>query len=455
MTKDIKELVQAQKAWFMSGSTRSLSARIKALNDLESSIKVHENDLLEALFKDLHKDRTESFMTELGIIYGEIRHHKKHLASWMRERRVRTPITLFPSTSRLMPEPYGCVLIVSPWNYPVQLCFEPLIGAISGGNCAVIKPSAYAPAVSSVVAEVIRDAFPEQFIAVVEGGREENRILFEQPFDYIFFTGSVAVGKEVMAAAARNLTPVTLELGGKSPVIVEKSADVRKAARKVAFGKVLNAGQTCVAPDYVLIDETIRDSFIEEYRKALKRFSPDGSFRQMASIVNEKHYERLRGLMEGHKPVIGGHYKASERRIEPSVYTDVTLGDGLMQQEIFGPLLPVLTYKTLDEAIAFIVKQPHPLALYLFTRDREVQRKVMDSCQFGGGCVNDVILHLSSANLPFGGVGASGMGQYHGKKSFETFTHMRSVLVSPVSAEIPIPYMPYSRLKEKLLRRVM
>ncbi len=455
MASDIISLVRQQKEYFLTGATRGYAARIQALNDLENSLKAHEEDLLEALAEDLHKERTESYMTEIGLVYGEIRYHRKHLSAWMRERWVPTPITLFPSGSRRIPEPYGCVLIAAPWNYPVQLCFEPLIGTISGGNCAVIKPSAYAPAVSAAVAKVVRDAFPEHYIAVVEGGREENRILFEQPFDYIFFTGSVAVGKEVMAAAARHLTPVTLELGGKSPVIIEKTADISKAARKVAFGKVLNAGQTCVAPDYVLIDETLKDSFLEEYRKALKRFSPDGSFRQMASIVNEKHYTRLRGLMEGHKPVIGGHYKASERRIEPSVYTDVDPEDAMMQQEIFGPLLPVLTYQNLEEAIRFIAGRPHPLALYLFTRDRDVQRQVMNSCQFGGGCVNDVILHLSSAHLPFGGVGASGMGQYHGKKSFETFTHTRSVLISPASAEIPIPYMPYTKMKEKLLRKVL
>ena len=449
------ELVQAQRAFFETGATRSADFRLAALERLQNAVRRHEDDLAAAMTADFRKAPLEVYMTETGLVLDEIRFHRKHLRRWMRETRVPTPLAQFPARSFRSPEPYGVCLIVAPWNYPIQLCLEPLIGAISGGNCAVVKPSAYAPATSRVLAELLGETFDPAYIAAVEGGREENRALLDERFDFIFFTGSPAVGRAVMQSAAQHLTPVCLELGGKSPVIVTESADLTLAARRIAFGKVLNAGQTCVEPDYCFVHASVEAAFLAEYRRALSEFFPDGRFDEMPVIVNEKHYRRVKGLLAGQTAVLGGETDDGTRFIAPTVLTGVSPDSPIMQEEIFGPLLPVMTYESLDECIRFIRSREKPLALYLFTKNRADERRILDTCSFGGGCINDTIVHLATTHMPFGGVGASGMGCYHGRQSFETFTHTRSILKKDNWLDLPMRYHPYSPQKLRLIRRFL
>ena len=452
---NLAELTARQRAYFDSGATRTLSARLAALERLETALSEREEEISRALQTDLNKPPMESYLCETGLVLEEIRFHKRHLAGWMKPRRVRTPLALFPAKSFLCPEPYGRALIMSPWNYPIQLCLSPLVGAISAGCCAVVKPSAYAPASSRVIARLLGDIFPEEYIAVVEGGRAENKALLEEKFDYIFFTGSVSVGREVMAAAARHLAPVTLELGGKSPVIVDRTADLRLAARRIAFGKVLNAGQTCVAPDYLLIHSACKEDFVKAFQSALEEFFPGGDYSQMPCIVNEKHYRRLLSLLEGQDIRLGGGGEEARRFLQPTLLDQVSPDAPIMQEEIFGPILPMLTFEELEEAVAFVRERPRPLALYLFTRDKKAERTVLEGCSFGGGCVNDTIMHLVTSHLPFGGVGDSGMGSYHGKASFDTFTHCRSVVKKGAWPDLSVRYHPYTPGKWSIVRRVL
>lgn len=449
---DISQLVRAQRAFFDSGATRPYAFRAQALETLQRVLRENEARLAAAMEQDLGKTPFESYMCETGLVLDEIRFHLRHLRAWMRDRRVRTPLAQFHSKSFVSPEPYGVALIMSPWNYPVQLCLEPLVGAISAGNCAIIKPSAYAPATSRALAELLGAAFDPAYIAVVEGGRAENAALLAERFDYIFFTGSVAVGRTVMEAAARHLTPVTLELGGKSPVIVDRTADLRLAARRIAFGKVLNSGQTCVAPDYLLLEDGLQDAFLAHYRAALAEFFPDGDRAGMVHIISGKHYAQKKRLLEGQTAAIGGGCDDARLAIEPTVLVDVAPDSPVMQEEIFGPILPILTWKRAEEAIDFVRARPKPLALYLFTSDRALERRVLGACSFGGGCVNDTIIHLATPHMGFGGVGASGMGQYHGYESFRTFSHSRSIVKKSTWLDLPIRYFPYTAAKARLLR---
>jgi len=448
-------LIARQREYFESGATRPLSFRMEALRKLQKALRDNEKLIASAMRADLNKTPFETYMTETGIVLDEIRFHLKHLPRWVRIKTVRTPITQFHAKSFIIPEPRGIALIMSPWNYPLQLCLVPLVGAISAGCCAVVKPSAYAPAVSGVIAKILGVIFPPEYIAVVEGGREQNSALLEEVFDYIFFTGSVEVGRTVMEAAAKHLTPVTLELGGKSPVIVDETANLKLAARRIAFGKVLNAGQTCVEPDYLLIHESVKERFLEEYRKALGEFFPGGDMSDLPTIISEKHFRRVTRLLKDGKAVIGGGYDEIRRFIEPTVLTDVTPDSPIMQEEIFGPILPLLTYTSLDECIRFIRSRPKPLALYLFTENRAAEKKILDTCSFGGGCVNDTIIHLANPLMGFGGVGHSGMGSYHGKLSFDTFTHYRSMVKKYTWVDLPVRYHPYTEQKFKMLRRLL
>ena len=449
------ELVQAQRAYFETGATRSPEFRLNALKQLQSAVQANEQALAEAMMSDFRKAPLEVYMTETGMVLDELRFHLKHLRAWMRQRRVPTPLAQFPSKSFRSPEPYGVCLILSPWNYPIQLCLEPLIGAISGGNCAIVKPSAYAPATSRALAKLLGDTFDPAYIAVVEGGREENQALLDERFDFIFFTGSPAVGRVVMQSAAKYLTPVCLELGGKSPVIVTESANLPVAARRIAFGKVLNAGQTCVEPDYCFVHKSVESAFLESYRSALADFFPGGSFGEMPVIVNEKHYQRVKRLLDGQTAAIGGETDDETRFLAPTVLTGVTPDSAVMQEEIFGPILPVMTYGRLDECIRFIRSREKPLALYLFTRNPADERRILDTCSFGGGCINDTIIHLATPHLPFGGVGSSGMGCYHGRQSFETFTHTRSIVKKATWLDLPMRYHPYTDGKFRLIRKFM
>ena len=452
---DIHETVESEKHFFRTGVTRGVDFRIDMLKKFRKAIIENDELISAALKADLNKQPFESYMCETGLLLEEINFHIKRLKKWSKTRRVKSGIGQLPGKSYVCPEPYGVVLIMAPWNYPVQLCLMPLVGAISAGNCAVVKPSAYAPESSRVISKLIESAFPTGFVTAVEGGREANKALLDEPFDYIFFTGSVAVGKTVMEAAAKRLTPVTLELGGKSPIIVDETANLPLAARRIAFGKVLNAGQTCVAPDYLMIEKSVEAPFIEEYKKALADFFPDGDMSGMVRIINDKHFERVCNILDNSGSVaIGGARDAETRFIEPAVLTGVPIDSPAMQQEIFGPVLPVLPYEKLDDCIDFIRSRPKPLALYIFSENKMNQEKVLNSCSFGGGCINDTVIHLASSHMSFGGVGESGMGSYHGKKSFDTFTHYRSVLKQG-KLDVKLRYFPYKSGKEKITRMIL
>ena len=452
---DIHEIVESEKHFFRTGVTRGVDFRIDMLKKFRKAIIENDELISAALKADLNKQPFESYMCETGLLLEEINFHIKRLKKWSKTRRVKSGIGQLPGKSYICPEPYGVVLIMAPWNYPVQLCLMPLVGAISAGNCAVVKPSAYAPESSRVISKLIESAFPTGFVTAVEGGREANKALLDEPFDYIFFTGSVAVGKTVMEAAAKRLTPVTLELGGKSPIIVDETANLPLAARRIAFGKVLNAGQTCVAPDYLMIEKSVEAPFFEEYKKALADFFPDGDMSGMVRIINDKHFERVCNILDNSgNIVIGGARDAETRFIEPAVLTEVPIDSPAMQQEIFGPVLPVLPYEKLDDCIDFIRSRPKPLALYIFSENKMNQEKVLNSCSFGGGCINDTVIHLASSHMSFGGVGESGMGSYHGKKSFDTFTHYRSVLKQG-KLDVKLRYFPYKSGKEKITRMIL
>ena len=452
---DIHEIVESEKHFFRTGVTRGVDFRIDMLKKFRKAIIENDELISAALKADLNKQPFESYMCETGLLLEEINFHIKRLKKWSKIRRVKSGIGQLPGKSYVCPEPYGVVLIMAPWNYPVQLCLMPLVGAISAGNCAVVKPSAYAPESSRVISKLIESAFPTGFVTAVEGGRDANKALLDEPFDYIFFTGSVAVGKIVMEAAAKRLTPVTLELGGKSPIIVDETANLPLAARRIAFGKVLNAGQTCVAPDYLMIEKSVEAPFIEEYKKALADFFPDGDMSGMVRIINDKHFERVCNILDNSGSIaIGGARDAETRFIEPAVLTDVPIDSPAMQQEIFGPVLPVLPYEKLDDCIDFIRSRPEPLALYIFSENKMNQEKVLNSCSFGGGCINDTVIHLASSHMSFGGVGESGMGSYHGKKSFDTFTHYRSVLKQG-KLDVKLRYFPYKSGKEKITRMIL
>ncbi len=451
----IETIVATQRDYFLSGATRPVTFRLDALKKLRQALREGEHKLCDALKTDLNKSDMESYMTEIGMVLDEIGFHIAHLRQWSTPKTARTPIAQFHAKSFVMPEPYGVALIISPWNYPVQLSLEPLVGAISAGNCAVVKPSAYTPATSHAIAELIASIFPEEYIAVVEGGRKENSTLFSQKFDYIFFTGSMDVGRIVMEAAAKHLTPVTLELGGKSPVIVDKTANLKLAARRIAFGKILNAGQTCVAPDYMLIHEDVHDAFIAHFCDALAMFFPDGDMTNLPVIVNEKHYQRVIGLMANETVAIGGQTDAARRFIAPTVLIDVLPDAPIMQEEIFGPLLPVLKFTELDEAIAFVNARSKPLALYVFTNDKQAADAVLSRTSSGGGCWNDTIIHLATPHMGFGGVGDSGMGSYHGKLSFDTFSHNKSIVKKSNFIDLPMRYHPYTDKKSRLIRKFL
>lgn len=449
---DFSDLIKRQREFFEQGNTRKLEFRLSMLRKLQSALLSHESLLNEAMKKDMNKSPSEVYMTEIGMVHAELNFHIRHLKSWMKEKRVPTPLAQFVSRSFISPEPYGVALIMSPWNYPIQLCLEPLVGSISAGCTAVIKPSAYTPATSHAIAAILGEIYPTEYIAVVEGGREQNAALLEERFDYIFFTGSPTVGHLVMEKAAKHLTPITLELGGKSPVIVDQTANIKIAARRIAFGKVLNAGQTCVEPDYLFIHRDRKDDFIEAYRSALKEFFPDGDMSDMNTIINEKHFDRVSRLLQSGKIVLGGKTDRERLFVEPALLDEVSLDSPIMQEEIFGPVLPIIPYADIRECIHYIVNHPKPLALYLFTNDVSVEKQILNTCSFGGGCINDTIIHLATSRMGFGGVGGSGMGSYHGKGSFDTFTHYRSIVKKATWLDLPVRYRPYSKGKDKVLR---
>lgn len=452
--QEIKDILQQQNHFFSSGKTIPAEFRLKQLESLKEAMIRHEADLAAALKEDLGKSRMESYMCEIGLTLSELTWMQKHLRSLMRSKRVSTPAAQFAAKSFRSPSPYGTVLIMSPWNYPVLLTLDPLIDAIAAGNTAVVKPSAYAPCTFDVMKTMIEECFPAHYVAVVDGGRAENQALLQQRFDMIFFTGGKTVGREVLRHAAEYLTPVTLELGGKSPCIVDSTAKIRLAAKRIVFGKYLNCGQTCVAPDYILCDKRIRDELITAILAEIeKQFGKEPLKNpNYGKIINEKHFERILGLINGEKLVYGGQSEPKSLRIAPTVLNNITWDDAVMGEEIFGPLLPILTFDTLDEALDTVESHPHPLALYFFSEDKAAQKKVLDTCRFGGGCINDTIIHLATSDMPFGGVGESGMGSYHGRVGFETFSHYRSIVDKKTWMDLPIRYQKYTGLKEKMMR---
>lgn len=452
--QEIKDILQQQNHFFSSGKTIPAEFRLKQLESLKEAMIRHEADLAAALKEDLGKSRMESYMCEIGLTLSELTWMQKHLRSLMRSKRVSTPAAQFAAKSFRSPSPYGTVLIMSPWNYPVLLTLDPLIDAIAAGNTAVVKPSAYAPCTFDVMKTMIEECFPAHYVAVVDGGRAENQALLQQRFDMIFFTGGKTVGREVLRHAAEYLTPVTLELGGKSPCIVDSTAKIRLAAKRIVFGKYLNCGQTCVAPDYILCDKRIRDELITAILAEIeKQFGKEPLKNpNYGKIINEKHFERILGLINGEKLVYGGQSEPESLRIAPTVLNSITWDDAVMGEEIFGPLLPILTFDTLDEALDTVESHPHPLALYFFSEDKAAQKKVLDTCRFGGGCINDTIIHLATSDMPFGGVGESGMGSYHGRVGFETFSHYRSIVDKKTWMDLPIRYQKYTGLKEKMMR---
>lgn len=452
--QEIKDILQQQNHFFSSGKTIPAEFRLKQLESLKEAMIRHEADLAAALKEDLGKSRMESYMCEIGLTLSELTWMQKHLRSLMRSKHVSTPAAQFAAKSFRSPSPYGTVLIMSPWNYPVLLTLDPLIDAIAAGNTAVVKPSAYAPCTFDVMKTMIEECFPAHYVAVVDGGRAENQALLQQRFDMIFFTGGKTVGREVLRHAAEYLTPVTLELGGKSPCIVDSTAKIRLAAKRIVFGKYLNCGQTCVAPDYILCDKRIRDELITAILAEIeKQFGKEPLKNpNYGKIINEKHFERILGLINGEKLVYGGQSEPESLRIAPTVLNNITWDDAVMGEEIFGPLLPILTFDTLNEALDTVESHPHPLALYFFSEDKAAQKKVLDTCRFGGGCINDTIIHLATSDMPFGGVGESGMGSYHGRVGFETFSHYRSIVDKKTWMDLPIRYQKYTGLKEKMLR---
>lgn len=450
---EIRQIVENQRTYFYTGATLPLSHRIEALKKIQSYILTHEAEIGKAIRKDLGKSDFESYMCETGLVLSEITYMLKRIRSFAKEKNVLTPLAQFHSRSLKKPSPYGVALIMSPWNYPFLLTIDPLIDALAAGNTVVLKPSAYSPYTSAVIQSMIEECFDTRYVAVITGGRAENTCLLNEHFDYIFFTGSQTVGKEVMRHAAAHLTPVTLELGGKSPCIVEESANIKLAARRIVFGKYLNCGQTCVAPDYIYCDRKIKDQLLAEIKRQIKRQfrSEPLTNKNYGKIINEKHFDRITKLIDSSKVVFGGKCDHTTLKIEPTVMDHVTFDDAVMQEEIFGPILPILTYDSLDQAIHKINSMPHPLALYVFTSDKTAARKVTARCGFGGGCINDTIIHLATSEMGFGGFGESGMGSYHGKDGFRTFSHYKSIVDKKTWLDLPMRYQPYRKVNEKLI----
>lgn len=442
---DIQKTLENHRKYHAAGQTMDVRFRIKQLNLLHHGIVQYEDKILSALHQDLKKSKYEGYLTELGIVRDEIRHVARQLPKWARPKRVKTPFYHWPAASRIYPEPYGVALIIAPWNYPFQLTLAPLVAAIAAGNCAVLKPSEYSPATSDVIKEMIETYFESDFISVVTGGVDTSSALLAEAFDYIFYTGSSRVGKIVMAKAAEHLTPVTLELGGKSPCIVTPDAKLELAAKRIASGKFINAGQTCIAPDYLMVHRSVEEEltghikhYIEQFYGPDPKNSPD-----YPKIINRAHFDRLTALMENATILAGGESDADRLYIAPTLLSGVDWTHPVMQEEIFGPILPVVPYENLEEAVTAVNRQSKPLALYLFSRRNSVIDKIIREIPFGGGTINDTLIHIATPHLPFGGVGASGMGSYHGKAGFDTFTHYKSIMKRPFKFDTPFRYPPY------------
>ncbi|MBO0555844.1 aldehyde dehydrogenase [Clostridium botulinum] len=446
--ESIRNILKKQKSFFEKGYTKDINFRIETLKKLKHNIKMNENNIFKALKIDLNKSEFETFITEIGIVYDEINGAIKNIKKWSKPKKVKTPITNFLASSYIYNEPYGVALIIAPWNYPFQLIMAPLVGAISAGNCVLLKPSELAVETEKIIVKIIKETFSDEYIGVVTGGVKESEALLKEKFDYIFYTGGINVGKIVMRAAAEHLTPITLELGGKSPCIVDKDANIDLAARRITWGKFLNAGQTCVAPDYLVVHRNIKEKLISSIENYIIEFFGENAFEseEYPRIINERHFKRLEGYLKEGKIVSGGKTDISNLYIEPTIIEGINLKNRIMEEEIFGPIFPVIEFEGMDEVIDIIKNNPKPLALYYFSEDKEKQEFIIKNISFGGGCINDTIMHLSTSTLPFGGVGSSGIGGYHGRASFDTFSHKKSILKKSNLIDIKIRYAP---LKEK------
>ena len=451
---EIREIIDRQRAYFNSGKTLNVKQRLKFLKLLHSAIKNNLDVIHDGLKKDLGKSESESYMCETGFALSELSYMIKNVKKFARPERVKTPLAQFKSKSYRLPSPYGTVLVMSPWNYPFLLSLDPLIAAVAAGNTVVLKLSEYSPNTSEAIKKVIESVFPPEYVAVIFGGREENEILINSKFDYIFFTGSKTVGKIVYEKAAKNLTPVTLELGGKSPCIVDDTANIHLAAKRIVFGKFLNVGQTCVAPDYILCAEKVHDKLIAEIKKQIVKQFGENPLENAAygKIITEKHFTRILGLIDESKIVHGGKSDINSLRIEPTVLDGVTCSDAVMGEEIFGPVLPIITYKEDSEVIKYISENDEPLAFYIFSSNKKRIKQFTTQLGFGGGCINDVIIHLATPHMPFGGFGASGIGAYHGKASFDTFTHYKSIVNKSTVIDLPMRYQPSKKFYDKLVK---
>jgi len=450
----MKEIVQKQREFYNSNQTKSIAFRKAELIKLKEVIERNEPLIFEALKKDLNKSETESYLSEVQIVKAEIKSALRHLKSWQRPKKVKTPITHFPAQSYVYRDPYGVVLILSPWNYPFQLAMAPLVGAVAAGNCVVLKVSKSSEHVSAIIQKIVNETFEKRYVYCVDYEVDYDEIL-KQKYDFIFFTGSEAVGKKVMAAASENVTPLVLELGGKSPCIIEKTADIKLAAKRLAWGKYLNAGQTCVAPDYVLIDKSCKEEFIIELQKQIKMMYGDAlSNKDYPKIINKHHFDRLTALIQGEAEKTGGCGNEETRQIEPTIFTNASFEDEIMKEEIFGPILPIISYSSLKEVLTTLKEKPRPLAFYLYSNNQRLVEKVLRNAEFGGGCINDVIMNLANHYLPFGGLGSSGMGNYHGAYSFDTFTHQKSVFKSNVLLDVCLRYPPYNTKKLNAIRKI-
>ena len=452
--EQIASLLDKQREYYKSGVTVPVNFRIEQLKKLYAAIKKYENEILQALHTDLGKSDYESFMCEIGLVLSEITYMIRHTKKFAKRKTVFTPITNFHAHCFKQPVPYGNTLIMSPWNYPFLLTVDPLADAIAAGNTAVVKPSAYSPATSAIISKIISECFDAEYIAVITGGRAENAALLEQKFDFVFFTGSQAVGKEVLRHTAEHLTPAVLELGGKGPCIVDKSANIALAAKRIVFGKFLNCGQTCVAPDYILCESSVKDKFINEVASQIKIQYGDNPLKNKdyGRIINQKHFERLCGLIDKNKVIIGGETDCGSNRIAPTVMDNVTENDAVMGEEIFGPIMPILTFDDFDKMVDNLKDKDKPLALYLFSSDKGQIKRITTELSYGGGCINDVVVHLSTSEMGFGGVGHSGMGSYHGKDGFDAFSHYKSIMDKKTWLDLPMRYQPYkNKMYEKLL----
>ena len=456
--KDINNILEQQKKFFQSGATLSVDFRIEMLKKLKNALKLYEKEIASALNADLGKSDFESFMCETGQALSEIGYMIKNVRRFSKEKTVRTPMSQFAARSYLKPSPYGNVLIMSPWNYPILLTIDPIADAIAAGNTVIVKPSAYSPATSALLEKMLGAIFPPEYIAVVTGGRKENAALLDQKFDLIFFTGSQNVGKEVLRHAAEHLTPAVLELGGKSPCIVDDTAKIKLAAKRIVFGKFLNCGQTCVAPDYVLCQSSVKDELLREIILQIKAQFGENPLENpdYGKIVNEKHFDRVCSLIDAQKVAWGGKSDRARLKIEPTVLDNVTWEDAVMQEEIFGPIMPVLTFEKTEDIFSLLADKQKPLALYMFSENRENIRAVTERCSFGGGCINDTIIHLATSEMGFGGVGESGMGAYHGKAGFDAFSHTKSIVDKKTWVDMPVRYQPYKRgSSDKMLHMLL